>query len=223
MSGQPEPEPIRVLVVDDHSVVRQGMRAFLSMQSDMEVVAEAGDALAALDFLTEAALRGLLPHVVLMDLVMPNLDGAAGIEAIKKIHPGVEVVAMTSFGETERVRAALAAGASGYLLKDAEADEVATAIRAATAGEIHLDTAVARKVTSVLTGASGGASSLSRREREVLVLVADGCSNREIAEALTISERTARTHVSNILLKIGVASRTQAALWAIRQGLAPAP
>lgn len=223
MSGQAGPEPIKVLVVDDHAVVRQGMKAFLSLQADMEVVGEAGDAQAALDFLATAAVRGIMPKVVLMDLVMPRLDGVSGIQAIKKLHPGVEVVAMTSFSETERVRAALAAGASGYLLKDAEADEVATAIRAATAGETHLDTAVARKITRALTGVSEGLSSLSQREREVLVLVADGYSNRDIANALTISERTARTHVSSILLKIGVTSRTQAALWAIRQGMTSAP
>ncbi|MGW2564329.1 response regulator [Streptomyces sp. NPDC001514] len=223
MSGQAGPEPIKVLVVDDHAVVRQGMKAFLSLQADMEVVGEAGDAQAALDFLATAAVRGAMPNVVLMDLVMPRLDGVSGIQAIKKLHPGVEVVAMTSFSETERVRAALAAGASGYLLKDAEADEVATAIRAATAGETHLDTAVARKITRALTGVSEGLSSLSQREREVLVLVADGYSNRDIADALTISERTARTHVSSILLKIGVTSRTQAALWAIRQGMTSAP
>lgn len=223
MSGQAGPEPIRVLVVDDHAVVRQGMKAFLSLQADMEVVGEAGDAQAALDFLAMAAVRGIMPNVVLMDLVMPRLDGVSGIQAIKKLHPGVEVVAMTSFSETERVRAALAAGASGYLLKDAEADEVATAIRAATAGETHLDAAVARKITRALTGVSEGLSSLSQREREVLVLVADGYSNQDIADALTISERTARTHVSSILLKVGVTSRTQAALWAIRQGMTSAP
>ncbi|MCZ4605871.1 response regulator transcription factor [Streptomyces sp. Lzd4kr] len=223
MSGQAGAGPIKVLVVDDHAVVRQGMKAFLSLQADMEVVGEAGDAQAALDFLAAAAVRGFMPNVVLMDLVMPRLDGVSGIQVIKKLHPGVEVVAMTSFSETERVRAALAAGASGYLLKDAEADEVATAIRAATAGETHLDTAVARKITRALTGVSEGLSSLSQREREVLVLVADGYSNRDIADALTISERTARTHVSSILLKIGVTSRTQAALWAIRQGMTPAP
>ncbi|WP_205315171.1 response regulator transcription factor [Nonomuraea lactucae] len=222
MSGQAGAEPIRLLVVDDHAVVRQGMKAFLSLQADMEVVGEAGDAQAALDFLATAAVRGVMPHVVLMDLVMPRLDGVSGIQAIKKLHPGVEVVAMTSFSETERVRAALAAGAAGYLLKDAEADEVATAIRAATAGETHLDTAVARKITRALTGVSDGVASLSQREREVLVLVADGYSNRDIARTLTISERTARTHVSSILLKIGVTSRTQAALWAIRQGLTSA-
>ncbi|CAL9647005.1 response regulator transcription factor [Streptomyces sp. enrichment culture] len=223
MSGQERLQPIRVLVVDDHAVVRQGMRAFLSLQADMRVVGEARDAQAALDFLATAAVRDVMPNVVLMDLVMPRLDGVSGIRTIKKLHPGIEVVAMTSFSETERVRAALAAGAAGYLLKDAEADEVATAIRAAAAGETHLDTAVARKITRALTGVSEGVSSLSQREREVLVLVADGYSNRDIAEALTISERTARTHVSSILLKIGVTSRTQAALWAIHQGMTSVP
>ncbi|MEV5155665.1 response regulator transcription factor [Streptomyces werraensis] len=223
MSGQERLQPIRVLVVDDHAVVRQGMRAFLSLQADMRVVGEARDAQAALDFLATATVRDVMPNVVLMDLVMPRLDGVSGIRTIKKLYPGIEVVAMTSFSETERVRAALAAGAAGYLLKDAEADEVATAIRAAAAGETHLDTAVARKITRALTGVSEGVSSLSQREREVLVLVADGYSNRDIAEALTISERTARTHVSSILLKIGVTSRTQAALWAIHQGMTSVP
>ncbi|TWD13567.1 LuxR family two component transcriptional regulator [Streptomyces sp. T12] len=223
MSGQERLQPIRVLVVDDHAVVRQGMRAFLSLQADMRVVGEARDAQAALDFLATATVRDVMPNVVLMDLVMPRLDGVSGIRTIKKLYPGIEVVAMTSFSETERVRAALAAGAAGYLLKDAEADEVATAIRAAAAGETHLDTAVARKITRALTGVCEGVSSLSQREREVLVLVADGYSNRDIAEALTISERTARTHVSSILLKIGVTSRTQAALWAIHQGMTSVP
>jgi DNA-binding NarL/FixJ family response regulator len=214
---------IAVFVVDDHAVVRRGMRAFLSVVPDIEVIGEAADGRAALDELAVAAARNSLPDVVLMDLVMPRLDGISAIEAIRATYPGVEVVALTSFSETERVRAALAAGAAGYLLKDANADEVAVAIRAAQAGEVHLDPAVARTLTRSLVAAPTGTALLTLREREVLVLVAGGLNNRRIAEHLGISERTARTHVSNILLKLNLASRTQAALWAVREGLVPAP
>jgi DNA-binding NarL/FixJ family response regulator len=214
---------IRVFVVDDHAVVRRGMRAFFATLEDIEVVGEAVDGRAALDELAVAAGGGLLPDVVLMDLVMPRLDGVSAIAAIKSAYPAVEVVAMTSFSEAERVHAALSAGASGYLLKDADADEVAAAVRAAHAGEVHLDAAVARKLTRSLVGGHEGSTALSVREREVLVLVAQGRSNQEIADDLVISERTARTHVSNVLLKLNLTSRTQAALWAIREGLVPAP
>lgn len=216
-------EGLRVLIVDDHAVVRQGMRAFLAVLPDLTIVGEAADGGSAIARIRALGATGELPDVVLTDLVMPGMDGIATIAAIRKEFPTVEVIAMTSFSEAERVHAALAAGAAGYVLKDAEADEVARAIRTAAAGELHLDPAVARKVTRALTGATDGVASLSAREREVLVLVAKGLSNDDIAHELSISERTARTHVSNILLKIGVASRTQAALWAIREGVAPAP
>lgn len=209
---------IRVLVVDDHSVVRKGIKAFLSTLSDIELVGEADCVRSAMDQLAAATVFGTAPHVVLMDLVMPNTDGITGITAVRAAYPDIKVVAMTSFGEIERVHAALAAGASGYLLKDADADEVAFAIRAAAAGEIHLDAAVARKIASTFSGGSDHGTTLTEREREVIKLVANGLSNHEIAKKLMISERTARTHVSNILLKIGVASRTQAALWAIKEG-----
>ena len=158
-----------------------------------------------------------------MDLVMPRLDGLAATTAIKQRYPGVEVVALTSFGEAGRVHVALAAGAAGYLLKDAEADEVGAAIRAAYRGEVHLDSAVARKLTQSLVAPGRSMTALTAREREILILVAEGKSNRDIARALVISERTARTHVSNVLTKLGLASRTQAALWAVREGLAPSP
>ncbi len=215
--------PIKVFVVDDHGVVRQGMRAFFALVPDIEVVGEASDGKAALDELAVAASSGTLPDVVLMDLVMPRLDGVAATRELKQDHPEVQVVALTSFSEAERVHAALAAGASGYLLKDADAEEVAAAVRAAHAGEVHLDTAVARKLTQSLISGRAGSGSLSPREREVLVLVAQGHSNQEIADKLVVSERTARTHVSNVLLKLNLTSRTQAALWAIREGLVPAP
>jgi DNA-binding NarL/FixJ family response regulator len=215
--------PIRVFVVDDHVVVRRGMGAFFAVVPDIEVVGEAADGKAALDELAVAASTGTLPDVVLMDLVMPRLDGVAATQALKREHPQVQVVALTSFSEAERVHAALTAGATGYLLKDADADEVAAAVRAAHAGEVHLDTVVARKLTRSLIAGRSGPGTLSPREREVLVLVAQGHSNQEIADKLVVSERTARTHVSNVLIKLNLNSRTQAALWAIREGLVPAP
>jgi DNA-binding NarL/FixJ family response regulator len=221
MKHADESRPIRVFLVDDHAVVRRGMRAFFDMLDDIEVQGEAADGRAALDELAELAVRHELPDVVLMDLLMPRLDGVAATAAIKKQYPEVEVVALTSFSEAERVHVALEAGAAGYLLKDAEADEVGAAVRAANRGEVHLDPAVARKLTRSLIAPQHGATALTPREREILVLVAQGRSNRDIASTLVISERTARTHVSNVLTKLGLASRTQAALWAVREGLVP--
>ncbi|KQY54448.1 MULTISPECIES: response regulator [unclassified Nocardioides] len=223
MTDESDRAAIRVFLVDDHSVVRRGMRAFLDMLPDMEVIGEAADGQAALDELAALDKAEKLPDVVLMDLLMPRLDGVAATSAITQRHPAVQVVALTSFSETERVHAALEAGAAGYLLKDAEPDELAAAIRAARDGEVHLDPLVARKLTQLLVAPGPTSSALTARERDVLVLVARGSSNREIADALVISERTARTHVSNVLVKLGLASRTQAALWAIREGLVPAP
>ena len=213
--------PIRVFLVDDHAVVRRGMRAFFDVLEDIEVLGEAADGRAALDELAVLAARQNLPDVVLMDLLMPRLDGVAATKAIKQRYPSVEVVALTSFSEAERVHMALEAGAAGYLLKDAEADEVAAAVRAAHRGEVHLDPVVARKLTRSLVAPQRTATALTPRERQILVLVAQGKSNRDIANALVISERTARTHVSNVLTKLGLASRTQAALWAVREGLVP--
>jgi DNA-binding NarL/FixJ family response regulator len=221
MTGERDRQAIQVFLVDDHAVVRSGMRAFLGMLSDIEVLGEAADGQAALDELAVHARSGTLPDVVLMDLLMPRLDGVAATAAIKQRYPDVQVIALTSFSEAERVYAALEAGAAGYLLKDAEADELAAAIRAARDGEVHLDPVVARKLAQLLATPAHSTSTLTSREREVLVLVARGYSNREIADDLSISERTARTHVSNVLVKLGLTSRTQAALWAIREGLAP--
>src|SRR5881227_295358 len=184
------------------------------------MVEEAADGRAALDALARANAQGGLPDVVLMDLMMEPMGGIEATAAVKERYPGVEVVAVTSFIEEEKVHAALEAGAAGYLLKDAEADEVAAAVRAAQRGEVHLDPAVARQLTASLRrGPSADpAALLTAREREVLVLVAQGKANKEIAGDLVISERTARTHVSNILAKLGLSSRTQAALWAVREG-----
>ena len=218
--GEP---PIRVFLVDDHAVVRRGMRAFFEMLEDIEVLGEAADGQAALDQLDAMAVHDELPDVVLMDLLMPRLDGIGATKAIKQRYPQVEVVALTSFSEAERVHVALEAGAAGYLLKDAEADQVEAAVRAANRGQVHLDPSVARKLTRALVAPQRTATALTPREREILILVARGESNREIADNLVISERTARTHVSNVLAKLGLSSRTQAALWAIREGLVASP
>ncbi|NIJ11005.1 DNA-binding NarL/FixJ family response regulator [Saccharomonospora amisosensis] len=209
-----------VLLVDDHAVVRRGLTAYLDMVNDITVVGEAKDGRDALRYLAESAVR---PDVVLMDLLMPGIDGVEATSVIARDYPGVAVVVLTSFGEGERVRAALEAGASGYLLKDAEPEEVADAVRAAMRGETRLSGRVARCLTRELSAPGSGLAALTSREREILKLVAQGCSNREIAQRLTISERTARTHVSNVLAKLHLASRTQAALLAIREGLVPPP
>ena len=218
-------EPIRVLVVDDHRVVREGLRSYLELVDDIEMVGEASDGRAALNYLARAKAQGGLPDVVLMDLMMEPMNGIETTAAVKERYPDIEIVAVTSFVEEEKVHAALEAGAAGYLLKDAEADEVAAAIRAAQRGEVHLDPAVARQLTASLRrGASASPRDLlTEREREILALVAQGKANKEIAAELVISERTARTHVSNILSKLDLTSRTQEALWAVREGLAPPP
>ncbi|MYU09716.1 response regulator [Streptomyces sp. SID8361] len=212
---------MRVLIVDDHIVVRRGIRAYLEVLDDMQVAAEAGNGQEALDRLAAMAVHGDLPDVVLIDLLMPKMNGAAATARIRQLYPDVRVVVLTSFGEMERVHAALANGASGYLLKDAEPSEVVAAIRAAAAGDVFLDPAVARQLTQEIVSPPTGLSALTSRERDVLILVAQGCSNQEIADELIISERTARTHVSNVLRKLQLTSRTQAALVAVRQGLVP--
>ena len=210
--------PIRVLLVDDHAVVRRGLRGFFELLDDIEVVGEAEDGEKAVALVLE-----LEPDVVLMDLLMPILDGIGATARIKQLRPETEVVALTSFIEEEKVTSALEAGASGYLLKDADADDVAIAIRRAHGGEVHLDPQVARLLAQRLRAKKTEPEPrepLTEREREVLALVAKGHANKEIATLLDITERTARTHVSNILGKLDLASRTQAALWAIEHKLA---
>ena len=208
-------ERIRVLLVDDHAVVRRGLRGFFELLDDIEVVGEASDGRGAV-----AEAERLRPDVVLMDLLMPDVDGIEATHEIKNRWPEIEVVAVTSFVEEERVAAVLEAGASGYVLKDAEADEVAGAVRAAMAGEVHLDPAVSRVLARRMRGTPAPSTErLTERETEVLGLVARGRSNKEIAAELSITERTARTHVSNILGKLRLASRTQAALYAVEHGL----
>jgi DNA-binding NarL/FixJ family response regulator len=215
---------IRVLLVDDHAVVRRGLRAFVETEPELEVIGEAGDGERALDLLRQWRTLGEpLPDVVLMDLRMPRMDGTEATSRIAGTYPEVRVVVLTSFGEAERVHSALAAGAAGYLLKDAEPGEVAAAIKAAASGEVHLDSAVAGQLVRRISAPRIGLTSLTAREREILALVAQGHPNRVIAERLVISERTARTHVSNVLSKLQLSSRTQAALYAIREGLIPPP
>lgn len=209
---------IRVLLVDDHAVVRMGLKVFFDLQDDIEVVGEAGDGSEGV-----ALARRLKPDVILMDLLMPNMDGLTAIGRIKGELPETEIVAVTSFIEEEKVTAALEAGATGYLLKDAEAEEVAAAVRAAYAGEMTLDPAVARLLAQRLRNRkteTDPVEPLTDREKDVLRLLGQGMSNKEIGTTLFITERTARTYVSNILGKLGLASRTQAALWAVEHKLA---
>jgi DNA-binding NarL/FixJ family response regulator len=216
--GHVDDAKIRVLIVDDHAVVRMGLKAFFDLLDDIEVVGEASDGSEGV-----AVARRLRPDVILMDLLMPNMDGIAAIARIKEERPETEIVTMTSFIEEEKVTAALEAGASGYVLKDAEAEEVAAAVRAAFHGEVHLDPQVARLLAQRLRTKKTEpdlAEPLTDREKEVLTLLARGLSNKEIGTELFITERTARTYVSNILGKLGLQSRTQAALWAVEHKVA---
>jgi DNA-binding NarL/FixJ family response regulator len=218
---QPPSEVIRVLLVDDHKLVRQGLRAFLSGEDDIEVVAEAANGREALDRLMGLRSEDLLPDVVLMDLKMEPIDGVQATREIRSRFADVQVVVITSFLEEERAQTALDAGASGYVLKDAEVDEIVGAVRAACRGELHVDAKIAKRLMRSLRAPMGRerAADLTERELEILRLLAAGHANKEIAAQLVISERTARTHVSNILRKLGLTSRTQAALWAVREGL----
>ena len=221
-AGASPPAGLTVFLVDDHAIVRSGVRAYLDMIEDITVAGEAATGQQALDRLAVLEPAGGLPDVVLMDLLMPGMDGIEATRQLKARWPDVEVVAVTSFLEEAKVRAALEAGAAGYLLKDAQAGQVAAAIRAAAACQCHLDPAVGKLLAATLRAPRPAADTLTGREREVLTLIADGATNRQIARRLGVTERTARTHVSNILGKLGLTSRTQAALWAVREGLAPA-
>jgi DNA-binding NarL/FixJ family response regulator len=214
-------DTIDVVVVDDHAVVRRGLRAFLDSEPDLEVIGDAEGGAEAMALLERLERAGRLPQVVLMDLQMSPIDGIESTRLVRARYTEIDVVALTSFAEEERVHAAFEAGASGYLLKDADGDEVAAAIRAAHRGEFQLVPAVARRLMSSLRAAprDDRRQQLTGRELEVLRLVALGRANKEIAAELSISERTARTHVSNILSKLDLRSRTQAALWAAGEGL----
>ncbi len=205
--------PIRILIADDHSVVRQGLRMFLGLDPELLVVGEAADGAEAVRL-----ARDLGPDVVLMDLLMPVMDGIAATEAIRRELPDVEVMALTSVLEDASVISAVRAGAIGYMLKNTEADDLIRAIKAAAAGQVQLSPeAAARLMREVRAPQSPEA--LTERETEVLRLVAQGQANKQIARALRIGEKTVKTHVSSILAKLGVQSRTQAALFAVRLGL----
>jgi len=209
---------IRVLVADDHAIVRQGIYALLETEPDIQVVGEAQDGRQAI-----AEAQRLQPDVVLMDLVMPVVDGVEAIRRIRACQPQVRVLVLTSFGGENQVFPAIKAGALGYILKDSTPAELVQAIRQVDRGESALHPAIARKLVQELAGPSDRASAadpLTKREMEVLQLVAVGRCDREIADRLGISEATVRTHVSNILAKLHVYSRTQAAVYALREGLA---
>jgi len=212
-------EKIKVLIVDDHQVVRQGLRTFLELQDDIIVVGEAGDGLAAVEMVSQ-----FKPHVVLMDLVMPRMDGIAATRQVKSSSAEVKVIALTSFTEDEKVFPAIQAGASSYLLKDVSTDELVEAIRAAHRGEARLHPDIARKLMEQVAHQArppeeAGVEMLTEREQDVIRLVAQGRSNHEIAQELVISEKTVKTHISNILSKLQLADRTQLAIYAIRKGL----
>jgi DNA-binding NarL/FixJ family response regulator len=208
-------DSIRVLIVDDHAVVREGLRTFLDLQDGIEVVGEAGDG--------EQAVREaerLRPDVVLVDLVMPKLDGVQTMRALRERVPSARAVVLTSYLDDERLLPAIRAGAAGYLLKNVQPQELARAVRTAAAGEALIDPAVAARLVEALDDGRGDrAEQLTRREREVLALLARGFANKRIAAELGIAEKTVKTHVSNVLAKLGVSDRTQAALYASRLGL----
>lgn len=216
--GAPRPEAapvmaIRILIADDHDVVRQGLRMFLSEDPDLEIVAEARNGAEALDL-----ARSLKPDVVLMDILMPVMDGIVAIGEVRRALPDTEVIALTSVLEDAKVVAAVRAGAIGYLLKDTRGDELCAAIKAAAAGQVQLSPqAAARLVREVRAPESF--ESLTERETDVLRLLAQGKANKEIALSLSIGDNTVKTHVSKVLEKLGVQSRTQAALYAAQIGL----
>ena len=206
---------IRVVLADDHAVVRQGLRTFLDLQDDIEVVAEAADGLEAVG----ATLR-TDPDVLLLDLVMPGLDGVGVLARLRDRDARARVIVLTSFGDDDKLFAALRAGAAGYLLKDVEPSDLVRAIRSAHAGQSPLSPAIAtRVVEEVAHGGSAAPGELTPRELDVLTLIARGRSNKVIARELGVAEKTVKTHVSHILGKLGLTDRTQAALYAVRQGL----
>lgn len=211
-------ESISVLLVDDHAMVRQGVRAFLVTQPDVSVIGEAGTG----DDAVKLAAQHI-PDVILMDLIMPDMDGVEATRRVKQVSPRSQVVVLTSYHEDEHIFPALKAGALSYILKDVSAEELATAVRKAAAGEAVLHPRVAARVIKELQGRRAEAvnpfTELSERELEVLKLIADGMSNAEMAAKLVLSEKTIKGHVSNILSKLHLVDRTQAAVYAWREGV----
>lgn len=212
---------IRVVVVDDHPIVRQGLRSYLSTREGIEVVGDAGDGESAVAMVGELA-----PDVVLMDLVMPGMGGLAAIGAVVALGTGTRILVLTSFSSEDQVIPAIQAGAAGYLLKDASPEEVEAAVRAVHAGEGRLDPSLAAVVMAAAAGrgeadatADADLARLTPRETEVLRLLGEGLSNRALAERLFVAEKTVKTHVSSILAKLGLTDRTQAALFAVHHGL----
>jgi NarL family two-component system response regulator LiaR len=212
-------DPITALIVDDHQVVRQGLRVFLESEGDITVVGEAGNGLDAVSKAQE-----LLPDIILMDLVMPGMDGIAAIRKIRETTPSCKVIVLTSFSDAEKVFPAIKAGAAGYLLKDIPAEELGNAIRAVAFGGFLLHPAIAGKVLEEFSEPKSAAPALTMltlRERNVLTLLAKHRTNKEIAQELNISVKTVKTHVSNILSKLHMMDRAQAAVYALQQGLVP--
>ena len=206
---------ISVLIADDHPFVRHGLRTYLETLDDMEVVGEASDGVEAVELAGQ-----VLPDVVLMDLVMPELDGVEATRQIREASPSTRVIVLTSFDADEQVFPAIKAGAAGYLLKDVRPAELAEAVRKASRGEALLAPSVAARLMQEVSGERTASAGLTERELEVLRLIARGMSNKLIAHELVVSEKTVKTHVSNILAKLHLADRTQAALYAVREGLA---
>jgi NarL family two-component system response regulator LiaR len=206
-------EPIRVLIADDHAVLREGLRSFLELQDGIEIVGDAADGAEAV-----ALAEQLRPAVVLMDLVMPNLDGVEAMRALRERVPETRVIILTSYIDDDRLLPAIRAGAAGYLLKNAEPQELARAIRTAHAGEALIDPSVAARLVERLADDERRTDyeNLTAREREVLELIGRGFSNKRIAQELGVAEKTVKTHVTHVLGKLGVADRTQAALYAAR-------
>ena len=221
-------DEIKVLIVDDHAMVRQGLRTFLTLSDGIQVVGEAANGLEAVE-----QVRQHQPDIVLMDLVMPQLDGIEATRRIRALNPQTQILALTSFIDDEKVFTAIEAGALGYLLKDVSPDDLVEAIKAAHRGEAQLHPEATKKLmvqvaarakpaeTAPTRPGKAGSEDLTERELEVLRLIASGSSNREIAQTLTIAEKTVKTHVSNILSKLHLADRTQAAIYALQEGLGP--
>jgi NarL family two-component system response regulator LiaR len=209
-----EKEPISILIVDDHAIVRQGLRTYLDLQPDMHVVGEAPDGKKGVEM-----VRDLLPEIVLMDLVMPGMDGVEATREITAISPSTRVIVLTSFSEDEQVFNSIKAGAQGYLMKDVLPQELARAIRTVHRGEAQLDPEIARKLMHEFSNPQPAKPKhdLTERELEVLSQISQGKSNKDISEELVLSEKTVKTHVSNILQKLHLSDRTQAAVYALRQ------